>query len=103
MLTTGNQTIAGVKTFSNNLTVGGNSLTAGSLDVNGNADISGNLTGGNTGYKWMVFKFNMTNDKTFTNYQFLIDFAWLPPGVNRVATAGLPDKRYVGLKATYSF
>ena len=46
---------------------------------------------------------NMTNDKTFTNYQFLIDFAWLPPGVNRVATAGLPDKRYVGLKATYSF
>ena len=46
---------------------------------------------------------NLTNDKTFTNYQFLIDFAWLPPGVNRVATAGLPDKRYVGLKATYSF
>jgi hypothetical protein len=46
---------------------------------------------------------NLTDDKTFTNYQFLIDFAWLPPGVNRVATAGLPDKRYYGLKATYSF
>lgn len=46
---------------------------------------------------------NLTNDKTFTNYQFLIDFAWLPPGVNRVATAGLPDQRYYGLKATYSF
>lgn len=46
---------------------------------------------------------NLTNDKTFTNYQFLIDFAWLPPGVNRVATAGLPDKRYYGLKATYRF
>jgi len=45
VLTTGNQTIAGVKTFSNNLTVGSNSLTAGSLDINGNADISGNLTG----------------------------------------------------------
>tara|TARA_X000001036_G_scaffold69976_2_gene61252 strand:- start:1527 stop:3887 length:2361 start_codon:yes stop_codon:yes gene_type:complete len=46
---------------------------------------------------------NLTEDETFTNYQFLIDFAWLPPGVNRVATAGLPDKRYFGLKATYSF
>jgi len=46
---------------------------------------------------------NLTNDKTFTNYQFLIDFAWLPPGVNRVATAGLPDKRYYGIKATYNF
>jgi outer membrane receptor protein involved in Fe transport len=46
---------------------------------------------------------NLTDDKTVTNYQFLIDFAWLPPGVNRVATAGLPDKRYFGLKATYSF
>ena len=46
---------------------------------------------------------NLTDDKTVTNYQFLIDFAWLPPGVNRVATAGLPDKRYLGLKATYSF
>lgn len=46
---------------------------------------------------------NLTGDKTFTNYQFLIDFAWLPPGMNRVATAGLPDKRYFGLKATYSF
>ena len=46
---------------------------------------------------------NLTDDKTFTNYQFLIDFAWLPPGVNRVATAGLPDRRYYGLKATYSF
>ena len=33
---------------------------------------------------------NLTNNKTFTNYQFLIDFAWLPLGVNRVATAGLP-------------
>jgi len=46
---------------------------------------------------------NLTDDDTFTNYQFLIDFAWLPPDVNRVATAGLPDKRYFGLKATYSF
>ena len=46
---------------------------------------------------------NLTDDETVTNYQFLIDFAWLPPGVNRVATAGLPDKRYLGLKATYSF
>ena len=45
VFTTGNQTIAGVKTFSDNLTAGANSLTAGSLDINGNADISGNLTG----------------------------------------------------------
>ena len=46
---------------------------------------------------------NLTNDKTFTNYQFLIDFAYLPPGVNRVLTGGLPDLRYYGVKATYSF
>lgn len=46
---------------------------------------------------------NLTNDKTFTNYQFLIDFAYLPPSVNRVLTGGLPDLRYYGLKATYSF
>ena len=46
---------------------------------------------------------NLTNDKTFTNYQFLIDFAYLPPSVNRVLTGGLPDLRYYGVKATYSF
>jgi outer membrane receptor protein involved in Fe transport len=46
---------------------------------------------------------NLTNDKTFTNYQFLIDFAYLPPNINRVATAGLPDLRYYGLKATYRY
>ena len=44
VFTTGNQTIAGVKTFSDNLTAGANSLTAGSLDINGNADISGSIT-----------------------------------------------------------
>ena len=47
VLTTGNQTVAGVKTFSS-LIVANSGLQATSLDINGSADISGNLTVGGT-------------------------------------------------------
>lgn len=43
---------------------------------------------------------NIFEDKTFSNYQFLLDFAYLP---NRILTAGLPDKRTWGARASYSF
>ena len=50
-----------------------------------------------------VFGDNVTDDKTFTNFQFLIDFAYLNPGANRLLTAGLPDKTIWGLRASYRF
>lgn len=43
---------------------------------------------------------NVFNDKTFTNYQVLLDFAYF---TNRVLTAGLPDKAAWGVRAAYSF
>lgn len=50
-------------------------------------DLNGNLTGGDTGYKWIVFKFDMSNDTTIHNnggiensylnvYQKLIDYGF---------------------------
>jgi iron complex outermembrane receptor protein len=46
---------------------------------------------------------NLTEDQTFTNYQFLIDFANINPAANRVLTAGLPDKRTWGVRFNYDF
>lgn len=46
---------------------------------------------------------NLFEDETFTNYQVLLDFAYFSPGANRVLTAGLPDKRTWGLRASYTF
>ena len=43
---------------------------------------------------------NVFEDETFTNYQFLLDFAYIP---RRFITAGLPDKRTWGIRATYTF
>ena len=43
---------------------------------------------------------NLTEDETFTNYQVLLDFSNF---ANRVITAGLPDKRTWGLRASYTF
>ena len=43
---------------------------------------------------------NVFNDKTFSNYQVLLDFAYF---TNRVLTAGLPDKPAWGVRAAYSF
>lgn len=46
---------------------------------------------------------NLSDDLTFTNYQFLIDFANINPAANRVLTGGLPDRRTWGIRASYSF
>ena len=48
-----------------------------------------------------VFGKNVFDDRTFTNYQILHDFAYLGP--RRVLTAGLPDKAAWGLRASYNF
>jgi iron complex outermembrane receptor protein len=47
-----------------------------------------------------VYGENLFEDETFTNYQFLLDFAYFG---NRILTAGLPDKRQWGVRASYSF
>ena len=43
---------------------------------------------------------NVFEDETFTNYQVLLDFSNF---ANRIITAGLPDKRTWGVRATYTF
>ena len=48
-----------------------------------------------------VFGKNVFDDKTFTNYQILHDFAFLGP--RRVLTAGLPDRAVWGVRASYNF
>jgi hypothetical protein len=48
-----------------------------------------------------IYGENLTEDKTFTNYQLLLDFAYF--GANRIITAGLPDKRTWGVRAIYTF
>ena len=54
-------------------------------------------------YRVEVYGNNVTDDQTFTNYQFLIDFAYINPGANRLLTAGLPNKPTYGVRATYNF
>ena len=44
---------------------------------------------------------NAFEDETLPNYQLLLDFAYF--GNNRVITAGLPEKRTYGIRATYTF
>ncbi len=44
---------------------------------------------------------NLFEDRTFTNYQLLLDFSQF--GLNRVITAGLPDDRTFGVRAVYTF
>ena len=48
-----------------------------------------------------LFGKNVLDDKTFTNYQILHDFAYLGP--RRVLTAGLPDRATWGVRASYGF
>ena len=48
-----------------------------------------------------VFGKNVFDDKTFTNYQILHDFAFLGP--RRILTAGLPDRSVWGVRASYNF
>ena len=48
-----------------------------------------------------VFGKNVFDDRTFTNYQILHDFAYLGP--RRILTAGLPDKAAWGVRASYNF
>ena len=48
-----------------------------------------------------VFGKNVFDDKTFTNYQILHDFAFLGP--RRILTAGLPDRAVWGVRASYNF
>lgn len=48
-----------------------------------------------------VFGKNVFDDKTFTNYQILHDFAYLGP--RRILTAGLPDRATWGVRASYNF
>ncbi len=48
-----------------------------------------------------LFGKNVFDDRTFTNYQILHDFAYLGP--RRILTAGLPDKAAWGVRASYNF
>jgi iron complex outermembrane receptor protein len=51
-----------------------------------------------------IYSKNLFEDETITQYQYLLDFAYFnPPSVPRFISAGLPEKRTFGLRATYTF
>ncbi len=51
-------------------------------------------------FRLELFGENIFDDKTFTNYQVLLDFAYFD---RRVITAGLPDRAVWGARASYKF